>query len=84
MAKQLPPDIPAKSSAADRLGLALTLLTQRRSNLDEPQHATVTELCRLAGVSRNSLYRYHGDTLKAERVNDFETPVITRLESNRV
>lgn len=67
MAKQPPPDIPAKSSAADRLGLALTLLTQRRSNLDEPQHATVAELCRLAGVSRNSLYRYHGDTLKALR-----------------
>jgi hypothetical protein len=28
---------------------------------------TVTELCRLAAVSRNSLYRYHSATLKALR-----------------
>jgi AcrR family transcriptional regulator len=67
MAKQPLPDISAKSSAADRLGQALTLLTQRKSNLDEPQQATVAELCRLAGVSRNSLYRYHSETLKALR-----------------
>lgn len=31
------------------------------------QKLTVSELCRLAGVSRNSLYRYHGASLKALR-----------------
>jgi hypothetical protein len=67
MAKQPLPDIPANSSAADRLRRALTMLTQRKSNLGEPQHATAAELCRLAGVSRNSLYRYHSETLKALR-----------------
>jgi hypothetical protein len=32
---------------------------------DRPEASvTVTELCRLAGVSRNSLYRYHSPILK--------------------
>jgi hypothetical protein len=67
MAKQALPGMPDKSSAADRLEQALTMLTHRKSKLGEPQSATAAELCRLAGVSRNSLYRYHGGTLKALR-----------------
>jgi AcrR family transcriptional regulator len=84
MAKQPLPDIPAKSSAADRLGLALTLLTQRKSNLDEPQHATAAELCRLAGVSRNSLYRYHSSTLKALRKFQCRRPSRRDLGATRI
>jgi AcrR family transcriptional regulator len=84
MAKQPLPDIPAKSSAADRLGLALTLLTQRKSNLDEPQHATAAELCRLAGVSRNSLYRYHSSTLKALRKFQCRRPSRRDLSATRI
>ena len=67
MAKQAPLGMRVKSSAADRLKEALTMLTHRKSKLGEPQSATAAELCRLAGVSRNSLYRYHGGTLNALR-----------------
>jgi AcrR family transcriptional regulator len=37
----------------------------RQQNADRPivLNATVTELCRRAGVSRNALYRYHPDVL---------------------
>src|SRR6266702_4017345 len=78
MAKQPLPDIPANSSATDRLRRALAMLTQRNSNLGEPQHATAAELCRLAGVSRNSLYRYHSETLKALR--KFQCRRLTRQD----
>ena len=83
MAKQPPPDIPAKSSAADRLGRALTLLTQRKSDLDKPQQATVVELCRLAGVSRNSLYRHHSETLKALRKFQCRRPTRQNFRATR-
>ena len=64
MAKQTPPGMPDKSSAAHRLTEALTVLTHRKSRIAGSQSATVAELCRLAGVSRNSLYRYHSGILK--------------------
>ena len=67
MAKQALPGTRVKSSAADRLKEALTMLTHRKSKLGDPQYATAAELCRLAGVSRNSLYRYHSEALKALR-----------------
>lgn len=52
----------SEGTAADRLTQALATLI-RRSDSGEPQNATVSELCRLAGVSRNSLYRYHAEVL---------------------
>jgi hypothetical protein len=51
---------PARRGAGQRLSEALDAL--KRQNADA---ATVTELCRLADVSRNSLYRYHAPILKA-------------------
>jgi hypothetical protein len=51
--------------AAERLADALETLAQRQG--DATQKITVTELCRLANVSRNSLYRYHTASLKALR-----------------
>jgi AcrR family transcriptional regulator len=55
-----------KGTAADRLTQALQTLT-RRTNGDGPEKVTVAELCRLAFVSRNSLYRYHTGVLKCFR-----------------
>jgi AcrR family transcriptional regulator len=52
-------------SPADRLRQALASLTARAS--DRPERVTVSALCQLANVSRNSLYRYHPDVLHAVR-----------------
>ena len=52
-------------SPADRLRQALGTLTARAS--DRPVRVTVSALCQLANVSRNSLYRYHPDVLRAVR-----------------
>jgi len=52
-------------SPADRLRQALASLTARAS--DRPARVTVSALCELADVSRNSLYRYHPDLLRALR-----------------
>lgn len=51
-------------------GVAQARLTKALETLTRPDHgapATVTELCRLADVSRNSLYRYHSPILKTLR-----------------
>jgi hypothetical protein len=55
----------ATRSAAARLTEALAMLTHQNNGGSEPRNATITELCRLACVSRNSLYRYHTGILKA-------------------
>ncbi len=55
----------AAPSPADRLKLALATLTARAS--DRHERVTVSALCQLANVSRNSLYRYHPDVLRALR-----------------
>jgi len=47
---------------------------QRDGNDRTARNATVTELCRLAGVSRNSLYRYHVTILKALRKHQCRRP----------
>jgi len=52
-------------SSADRLRQALAALTASTS--DRPERLTVSALCELANVSRNSLYRYHPDVLRALR-----------------
>ena len=44
-------------AAAARLTKALGVL--KRSKSDAQQGATISQLCRLAGVSRNAVYRYH-------------------------
>ena len=46
-------------AAAARLSKSLALLKRRKSDDASHQGATISELCRLAGVSRNAVYRYH-------------------------
>jgi hypothetical protein len=55
------PSSARRGTARVRLTSALATLTDRVAH--EPSPATVMELCRLAGVSRNSLYRYHAPIL---------------------
>jgi len=55
----------AARSSGDRLRQALVTLTA--SAPDHPERLTVSALCQLANVSRNSLYRYHPDVLSAVR-----------------
>ena len=57
----------AGRSAADRLKEALAVLAQGDTGSDRPEAVTVAALCRLAAVSRNSLYRYHPGVLQAVR-----------------
>lgn len=54
-----------RQPAGERLADALDKLAHRQE--DATLKLTVTELCRLAAVSRNSLYRYHSASLKALR-----------------
>jgi AcrR family transcriptional regulator len=54
-------------AAAARLSKALALLKRRNSGDAARQGATISELCRLAGVSRNAIYRYHPTILAALR-----------------
>jgi hypothetical protein len=44
---------------------------------------TVTELCRLAGVSRNSLYRYHAPVLKALRDHQRHGPRFAQAKARK-
>lgn len=53
--------------AAQRLARALEVLKQKRGADDCGPGLTVSELCRLAGVSRNAVYRYHPTILAALR-----------------
>ena len=55
---------PRPDTARARLTRALATLTERNSTRST---ITVAELCRLANVSRNSLYRYHAPILAALR-----------------
>jgi hypothetical protein len=52
-------------SAADQLKQALATLTS--SSSDKAERVTVSALCELAKVSRNSLYRYHPGVLRELR-----------------
>lgn len=54
-----------RRTAEERLSEALETLAHRDEG--STRKVTVTELCRLATVSRNSLYRYHTTCLKALR-----------------
>jgi AcrR family transcriptional regulator len=68
VAKWVPkPRSPSKIAAKpvqQRLAQALATLTD--PSVPSPQRPTIATLCRLAGVSRNTLYRYYPDI--AERV----------------
>jgi hypothetical protein len=44
---------------------------------------TVTELCRLAGVSRNSLYRYHAPVLKTLRDHQRHGPRFAQAKARK-
>lgn len=55
----------AAPSSAERLRQALVALTASASG--HPERLSVSSLCQLANVSRNSLYRYHPDMLRALR-----------------
>jgi AcrR family transcriptional regulator len=44
---------------------------------------TVTELCRLAGVSRNSLYRYHPPVLEALRAHQRHGPRFAHAKARK-
>jgi AcrR family transcriptional regulator len=54
-------------STGDRLKQALAQLTQRDTASDRHKAMSVAALCRLAGVSRNLLYRYHPGVLQCLR-----------------
>lgn len=54
-----------------RLERALAVLIQRTAEGGCPQAPTVAELCRLSGVSRNSVYRYHPEILAALRLHQY-------------
>jgi hypothetical protein len=73
--------VPARRRTAKaQLTTALATLTQKDG---DNQTATVVELCRLAGVSRNSLYRYHADILKALRKHQCRRPSAAQSEARK-
>ena len=61
-----------RRGAAQRLTEALETLT--RQDARAAATVTVAELCRVADVSRNSLYRYHAPILKALREHQRHGP----------
>jgi hypothetical protein len=68
-----------------RRGSARTQLMKalETSILHPEATATVTELCRLAGVSRNSLYRYHAPVLKALRDHKRHGPKFAQAKARK-
>jgi hypothetical protein len=71
---------PSRRTAKAQLTNALATLIQKDG---DNQAATVVELCRLAGVSRNSLYRYHADILKALRKHQCRRPSAAQSKARR-
>ena len=69
----------SRRTAEERLTEALKTLTNRDKNA--PQKVTVTELCRLANVSRNSLYRYHTTSLRTLRKLQCQRPSATQSKA---
>lgn len=57
----------AVRSVAERLNEALAVLSCSGLAAEPHDRTTVAELCRRAGVSRNTLYRYYPDVLEALR-----------------
>ena len=63
---------PRRHGAGQRLTEALETLTRQDARASAT--ITVAELCRVAEVSRNSLYRYHAPILKALREHQRHGP----------
>ena len=74
---------PHRRTAQARLTNALAVLTEPDGSNRIPQNATVTEPCRLAEVSPNSLYRYHTDILKALRKHQCRCPSAADSKARR-
>jgi hypothetical protein len=74
---------PSRRTAKAQLTNALATLTQKDGDNQTAQNATVVELCRLAGVSRNSLYRYHADILKALRKHQCRRPSAAQSKARK-
>jgi hypothetical protein len=70
---------PSSRGAGQRLTAALEALTRQ----DVHVAATVAELCRVAAVSRNSLYRYHAPILKAFREHQRHGPKAAHLKARK-
>jgi hypothetical protein len=70
-----------RPGAAQRLKEALEALT--RQDAGTAATVTVAELCRVADVSRNSLYRYHAPTLKALRERQRHGPRAAHIKARR-
>jgi AcrR family transcriptional regulator len=69
-------------ATAARLVRALEVLNQQRDGDAPHQGATVAELCRLAGVSRNSVYRYHPEILATLRAHQSQSAPGDRAEQS--
>lgn len=52
-------------TSAQRLREALATMVQQQSSGASPLALTATTLCELAGISRNALYRYHPEVVRA-------------------
>lgn len=64
-------------AATVRLTKALGVLKRRNGDATAHQGATISELCRLAGVSRNAVYQYHPKILaelRRQQGRTFRTP----------
>ena len=73
--------VPRRRTTEARLTKALATLIQPDKDNHAAHNGTVTELCRLAGVSRNSLYRYHTPILKALRKHQCRRPAAARSKT---
>lgn len=71
----------SRRTAEERLTEALKTLTNRDERTTPK--VTVTELCRLANVSRNSLYRYHTTSLRTLRKLQCRRPSVTESKAVR-
>ncbi len=67
--------------AQARLTKALEILT--RPDHGAPATVTVTELCRLANGSRNSLYRYHSPILNTLREHQRHGPKFAQTKARK-
>jgi hypothetical protein len=70
-----------RPGATQRLTEALESLT--RQDARAAATVTVAELCRVADVSRNSLYRYHAPILKALREHRRHGPQVAYIKARK-
>ena len=75
----------SKTPRPSRRGTARTLLMKAlETAIRHPDETvTVAALCRAAGVSRNSLYRYHAPILKALRDHQREGPRFAHAKARK-